>query len=221
MAMKKMIFLLIFIYGISCAGQSEKLTRKEKEAFLVGMFNHTSGSITIPLHPIFKNRINFLFTGDQKLIQIFKDTLQAYSNQTGMRFEIKNDGFLQIYKPDNQVNPFKRFFKEKKTSNTFYDEELDQEFKTNILLLNPKAFETKNEKLLFLLGAFINCGQRKEGNYEYAYPNTNYINVICKILKRTGSKITDKETVKYNTPGYKKIVFEPSNDLEALLSKYN
>ncbi|WP_340198631.1 hypothetical protein [Ascidiimonas sp. W6] len=221
MEIGKVIVILMMILSAGCKGQHEELSIPEKEAFLVGMFNFSSGTNWVKEHPVLKNRVNFLFPGKEKLIEVVLDTLASYEKQSGLNFIIKKEDFVEIYREEGEENPFLRFFEEERSADMFYyDETLDKDFEIVVLKLKPEAFKTQNEKLYFLLGAFINCGRTTENDYSYTYPDENYMEVISGLLEQTGSTIVVKEKKREAMPGYDKVIFKPSKNLKTLLILY-
>jgi hypothetical protein len=221
MEITKITLVLMMILSAGCKSQHRELSIKEQEAFLVGMFNYQSGNVWIKEHPKLKNRVTFLFSGKEQLISIFKDTLRLYEKKTKTDFTITKDGFVEVFVADGVENPFLRFFKlEAIENNSYYDDDLDRDFEVVRLSLKKEAFQTQNEKLYFLLGAFINCGKKGNNQFSYTYPDAHYIAVISDLLEETGSTIVAREKEREAMPGYDKIIFVPSPKLQALLNTF-
>ena len=215
----KRMFLLLFIM-ITSIVSGQKLSKNEKEAFLIGMFNYYGGCINIPNHPTLDKRLTYFFESDAKLIKIFSDTLKKYSLENNIKFEIvKNGSFTEVYLRDT-INPFERYFKRIKSDNGYSDKQSDKDYIVYNLELRKKKLSSENQKLYFLLGAFINCGRiNLGGEYVYSYPNEKYINNIIYLLKNLDEKIITISTNRDNLPGGKSVAFIPNGVLKDVLEK--
>lgn len=198
----------------------QKLSKNEKEAFLIGMFNYYGGCINIPNHPTLDKRLTYFFKSKKNLVKIFSDTLKKYSLENDIKFEIVNgESFTEVYLRDT-INPFEKYFKRIKSDNRYSDKQSDKDYIVYNLELRKKKLSSENQKLYFLLGAFINCGIiNSGGEYVYGYPSEKYINYIIYLLKNLDAKIIEISTSRDKVPGGKSVAFIPSDKLKDILEK--
>jgi len=103
---KTSLLFMFFIINYSTA-QSENASAKEREAFLMGMFNHYSGDIYIPDHPLLKNRLTFFLNEKEKMLKIFKDSISVYAKDSDFKYTFKEQNFLELYNLSS-YNPFEK-----------------------------------------------------------------------------------------------------------------
>jgi len=217
---KTSLLFMFFIINYSTA-QTDNSSVKEREAFLMGMFNHYSGDIYIPDHPILKNRLTFFLNEKEKMLKIFKDSISVYAKDSDFKYTFKEQNFLELYNL-SRYNPFEKYYKKIQTNNLYSDSIDDKEYKIYALSLQKKAFRGKKTKLLFLAGAFLNNGEfisEKEFSYR---GKPLYIDFIISILEDMKFQITEIEfPAQDNLGGLKKVHFYPSSELREVVLKYN
>ena len=217
MEIKKKMFLIPFILIVTIVS-GQNLSKKEKESFLIGMFNYCGGNVNISKHPTLDKRITYFFKGKEKLIKVFSDTLNKYSLEYNVKFEIKDNQFTEVYLRD-KVNPFEKYFKKIKSNYTYFDEQRNKDYIVYSFELRKKTLLNENQKLYFLLGAFINCGKiNPKGEYIYSYPNEKYLDYIIYLLNNLDEKIIKISTNTDNTPSGKSVIFCPTDKLKKILN---
>jgi hypothetical protein len=86
--------------------------------------------------------------------------------------------------------------------------------------LKPELIKTHNQKLSYVLGAYIRYGKIKDGSYIISIPNSVNTFYICKeFLSQIGCNITRAEILE-RMPVGKLLYFEPSKELQKLIDEY-
>ncbi|WP_264550642.1 hypothetical protein [Flavobacterium sp. N2038] len=217
--MKHKIYLIIMILTSHfLSAQLIHHSKEEKEAFLLGMFNHYNGDVLIPEHPVLKNRLTFFL--NKKVIKTFKDSISCYALENNFKYIFKNDSFTELYKLEDN-NPFEKYYKRKRWTKDFYfDEKDDKQYKLYFLQLDRKAFKRDGVRMAFLLGAFINNGKIINDN-EYSFVgSTVFIDFIIDLLRDLKIEIIETEISNKKTlGGMKEVKFSPLNEFKNLVAR--
>jgi len=201
-------------------GQNKNELVKEREAFLIGMFNHFSGDTYIPEHSVLKNRLTFFLEGKEEMLKIFKDSISLYAQETGFKYSFQQNNFLELYNLSS-FNPFEKYYKVV-DQNQFYDDPKDdKEYKVYSLVLNKNAFKERKVKLSFLAGAFLNSGKSISENELFYRGNLKYIDFLIKLLKDMKFSVIKIDLPKKETAGaLKTVFFKPTDEFRQILENY-
>ncbi|MBO9584990.1 MAG: hypothetical protein J7574_12590 [Flavobacterium sp.] len=218
---KKIVLMCMFFIVNYIAGQNKNELTKEKEAFLIGMFNHFSGDLYIPEHPVLKNRLTFFLGGKQEMLKIFKESISLYAEETGFKYSFQQNDFLELYNLSS-FNPFEKYYKIVDQNQFYDDSKNDKEYKVYSLVLNKSAFKENKVKLAFLVGAFLNSGKSVSDNELFYRGNPKYIDFVTRLLKDMKFSIIKIESPKKETAGaLKTIFFKPTDEFKQILKNYN
>lgn len=218
---RKIVLICMFFLVNYVAGQNRNELVKEREAFLIGMFNHFSGDIYIPEHPILKNRLTFFLGGKEKMLKIFKDSISLYGQKSGFKYSFQENDFLELYNL-SPYNPFEKYYKTIYKNDFYSDPKDDKEYKIYTLKLSRKAFKEKKVKLSFLLGAFLNSGASISEDELFYRGKSEYIDFVISLLKEMKFSIIKVELPnKENLGGLKTVFFKPSDEFRQILKDYD
>ncbi len=221
---KKLLLTVIFVFIVGYNwSQSKKDTTDIITSVLIGLLSDEGGRNDIPTHPRLKYRITYFYFGEQNALESFKKYIKESSI-----FKLEEFKF-QKSEHENPVTAvfskehfllFNNYYKYKKANFLFTDAD-DENYVFYWGRLKKSKFKSKNQKLMFLKGAFIRNGSiSNKGKYRYGFSNSaSKYKLVYRFLKQTGSKILSCRSSKKTTPGSVVILFEPSEELKKVIDK--
>lgn len=214
--MKIIINLLLLLTCTNSIGQ-EKF-RYDRDSFILGLFDDYNGRSTIPTHVKEATRLTSFYCSQQKLSELFLDSLKAYKKEWST--SIKNENGV-IYAA-KWAAYFNTFYDKKLAKDGVYSDSTDLDYPVYAMRLNKSHFKTAQQKISFLAGTFLRYGKLEQGNITLAFANSaSHYNMTVLFIKQLGFKILSTSIISETIPARQTIAFVPSEKYTALFTYLN
>lgn len=199
----KILITLLLISNFLFSQNNYKL---DQDSFILGMFNDYNGRLIALTHNKESSQLTSFYCSQNKLKQVFLDTLKKYYNTDDVKVE---NGVVYS---KSLAKHFNNYYKIKKVeySGFAYD---GIDYDAYSLTLKSKIFTTNDKKISFILGAFYRYGKIENNEVLIKIANSiSHFRTIQNFLKKVGFKYHTKEICHDCIPVVRTVVFTPSKE---------